>query len=135
MTLCGKCCKLDAPSLYAEQSRRYRQRKQACAALAKHMNGEEAAHFLWNALEAFQDFPFHTEHGELLKYKIDGKTIHFVRQNATIEKEEVEQVFRKVQEIQRANGFVAWDNRLPKTDVNEYLILIFLRIGVCTNTK
>jgi len=123
---------LDVPSLYSEQSKRYRQRKQACAELSEHMDDVNAEYYLWKAVETFQDFPFHTKQGKLLRYTVENEMMYFNRKNESISKEVVERVFRKMREIQNTDGFVMVNSKLQKTDVNEYLVIIFLRLGVCT---
>ena len=58
--------------------------------------------------------------------------MNFNLKNESISKEVVERVFRKTREIQKTDGFVVEISKLEKTDVNEYLLIIFLRLGVCT---
>lgn len=123
---------LDVPSLYSEQSKRYRQRKQACAELSDHMDDVNAEYYLWKAVEAFQDFPFHTEQGKLVKYTVENEMVCFNRRDERISKEGVESVFRKIREMQKNAGFVTLNNGFYKTGVNEYLLIVFLRLGVCT---
>lgn len=44
---------LDNPSLYAEQGRLFRARRNACEALQKHLDAEDVEAYLWDAIEAF----------------------------------------------------------------------------------
>lgn len=65
--------KLEDPTLNAEQSKRYQNRRKAFNLLAENLNSEN----LWNAILAFANYHFKTKDGKRITYKVEGESINF----------------------------------------------------------
>ena len=121
---------LENPTLYAEQGRLYRKRKCACEELAGHLDCAEAEQYLWEAIEAFDGYPFYTAKGLPVKYTVKGGELFFSRKEKSITRATVMEAFHKARELQRAEGFVSGPKKLGTFGAS-YLYAVFLRIGVC----
>ena len=116
---------LNDPPQFAENCRTFRKRKQACEQLAEHLDETECCRFLWDAIRAFEQYPFRLEDDRRRKYSLDCDKICFG--DKTFCKEEIEKAYRRIRQIQRADGCV------KKADCQccDELYAIFLRIGAC----
>lgn len=121
---------LENPTLYAEQGRLYRKRKTACEGLAEHLDCEEAEQYLWDAIEAFAEYPFCTTKGLPVKYTVKGGELFFNRKEKSITRATVMKAFHKARELQMSEGFVSGPKKLGTFGAS-YLYPVFLRIGVC----
>ena len=63
--------KLKEPTLYAEQTRLFRRRKKACEALEEHMLDDDVCQHLWEAIEAFENYPFVDDCEKRFKYSVE----------------------------------------------------------------
>lgn len=121
---------LDNPSLYAEQGRLFRTRKNACEALQKHLDAEDVETYLWDAIEAFARYPFSTEKGLSMRYAVKGREIFFDRKEKSVTRATVMKAFFRARQLQHEKGFVNEPKELGTFGAS-YLYPVFLRIGVC----
>lgn len=122
--------KLDEPSVYAEQGRTFRTRKNAYEALQEHMDAEDAEGYLWQTIEAFANYPFSTEKGLSMKYTVKGREIFFDRKEKSVTKASVVKAFHRARQLQNEKGGVNGPKELGTFGAS-YLYPVFLRIGVC----
>lgn len=110
-------------SLDAERSRRYRQRKLAVIRLREAPSNLE---LLWDAIEAFTDYPFRTEYkGLKFKYQVKGNEIFIDRKKKSVTRSTVVlayQKMREAEEIRKAKDLGTFGA--------SYLYPIFIRLGV-----
>lgn len=121
------------PTLSAEQNRLFRKRKASCAKLQAHLEDEEAEEYLWETIEAFENYLFLTARGLPLRYMIKGGEIFFTRKEKSVTRATVMQAFRRAREIQKQEGFVSGPKQLGTFGAS-YLYAVFLRFGVCKKT-
>lgn len=121
---------LTDPTLSAEQSRLFRKRKATCAKLQVHLDDEEAEEYLWETIEAFENYLFQTAKELPLRYTIKGGEILFTKKEKSVTRATVMQAFHKAREIQKQEGFVSGPKKLGTFGAS-YLYAVFLRIGVC----
>ena len=119
---------LQEPTLYAEQTRLFRRRKKVCESLAEHMGFNDAEEYLWDAILAFESYPFRDENGIRFRYAVSCETILF--SGKTIERTEILKVFHIIQKIKNAKG------KVSKAEFEKYcdkpeLYVVFTRLGVC----
>lgn len=124
------------PTLCAEQCRLFVKRKRLCADMKKHINAADSEQYLWETIEAFENYLFQTAEGHPLRYKLEGKNLFFSKQDKTISQEAVLEAFHRVKDIQVKGGFVSRPEEfgeIADCDLSaaSYLYSIFLRIGVC----
>ena len=119
--------KLEDPPLYAENCRSFRKRKQVCEQLSEHLDEDGCCRFLWNAIQAFEHYPFRKLDGSRIQYSINCDQLCFG--HTTRCREEVEAAFHKIRDLQRKDGCVKWEN----CPCCEELYTIFLRIGACNS--
>ena len=117
---------LKDPTLYAERCRRFRSRKKAQKALEEHLDAVDCCGYLWNAILAFQDFPFQCGKRRI-KYKVQGDWI--LGNCFKLSRQEVEAAFQRTLETQRSQGCVT--KECLGCDKAEELLTVFLRIGAC----
>lgn len=118
-------------SLNAERRRSYRVRRVVCEKLLQEMDSPDAEMYLWNAIEAFEGYPFTTEKGMSFKYSVRGGEIFFSRKEKSITRATVMKAFSQARQIQKAEGCVSGPKKLGTFGAS-YLYPVFLRIGVCT---
>ena len=119
---------LQEPTLYAEQTRLFRRRKKACESLAEHMGFDGAEEYLWDAILAFENYPFRDENGIRFRYTISNEMILF--DGKTIGRGEMVKVFLLVQKIRIEKKNVSKAEFEKYCDEPE-LYVIFTRLGVC----
>ncbi len=123
--------KLADPTLNAEQCQQFQWRKKSVELLAEHMDEEVGDRYLWEAIRAFEDYNFHMENNDRIKYSIDREKICF--ETVTIRREEISEAFRKARKIQCVEGCVRNAGQLRCRGAEE-LYSVFLRIGVCNKS-
>lgn len=116
---------LEDPPLFAENCRMFRKRKQACERLTEHMDETDCCRFLWEAVEAFEQYPFQMGDGGRIKYSIDCDRICFG--DKTFCRAEIEDAYYRIRKIQRDEGSVGRKN----CQCCDELYTVFLRIGAC----
>lgn len=121
---------LNDPTLYAEQGRRFRTRKRACANLKKHIDAPDAEEYLWKTIIAFENYLFQTASGLPMRYTLKGGELFFTRKEKSVTKSTVIEAFHRAREIQAREGFVNGPRKLGTFGAS-YLYPVFLRIGVC----
>lgn len=126
--------KLEKPTLYAEQRRLYRKRETVCCELQKHLDTENAEKLLWDAIEAFEGYPFTTDSGLPFKYTVKGGEVFFNRKTKSITRASVIKAYHRARQIQIDEGFVGGP-KLLGTFGASYLYSVFLRVGVCTRNR
>lgn len=115
---------LEYPTLYSEQCRLYRKRKNACAAYQEHVGGLDEEAYLWSALETFQDYPFRLN-DSIFKYQISDEQFCFNNKDQ-LTRDEIMLAYQRI----RSGSILE-----PTTLIDERLYLIFLRIGACQHNK
>ncbi len=116
---------LEDPPLYAENCRVFRRRKQACEQLSDHQDETACCRFLWEAIQAFEQYPFRTEDGRTIKYRLDCERLCFG--NGTYCRKEIEEAYYRIREVQLRDGCVSPSN----CQCCNELYTVFLRIGAC----
>ena len=113
------------PPPYAENCRLFRKRKRACEILTDHLDDEGCCRYLWDAVEAFEKYPFRTQHNQKVRYVLErGKLCIGDRQYC---RKEIEDAYYRIRKVQRAQGQVTKEN----CECCVELYTIFLRIGAC----
>ena len=120
--------KLKEPTLYAEQTRLFRRRKRACEALDEHMLDCDVCQHLWEAIQAFENYPFIDEGKKRFKYRIDCDQI--ICNGVRLTRKEIEEAFKKVRKLQIEKGGICEEDALRCCLAKE-LLVVFLRIGAC----
>lgn len=120
--------KMDELSVNAEQCRQFQQRRKACEQLMEHLDEDCCNRYLWEAIRAFEDYPFRTGDDCKQRYSIDCEKICFG--DLSLCRDEIEKAYRKARQIQNATGCVCDAARLSCKGAKE-LYAIFLRIGAC----
>lgn len=124
--------KLKEPTLYAEQTRLFRRRKNACEKLAEKLlcknNVVECGDCLWESILAFENYPFVKNCGERFQYLINDDCI--ICNGLRITRKQIEEAFYKVRKAISNNSMLSLAEILNCIG-SEELIAIFLRIGVC----
>ena len=120
--------KLKEPTLYAEQTRLFRRRKRACEALDEHMLDCDVCQHLWEAIQAFENYPFRDDCKKRFRYRIDCNEI--VCDKVRLTRKEIEEAFKKVRKLQIEKGGICEEDALRCCLAKE-LLVVFLRIGAC----
>lgn len=153
---------LPDPTLYSEQSVRYRFRKRAVEELLKHMDLPDAAEYLWRAVIAFENYPFTTsgrgkDHTGATKFKytvsrtagaggrhykgesVEGygnelwiTTADGVAKEKSISRSTVDLAYRNGRDELARCGCVSGPKKLKIPGAGSYLYAILLRFGVIT---
>ena len=87
--------KMKESSVGADREKLYRERKKAVAEMAE----EPSADNLWNAIVAFQGYPFKTSKGLSFTYKVKGGELFFTRKEKSITRSTVDIAFQKALEL------------------------------------
>jgi predicted transcriptional regulator len=139
--------KLAEPTIYSEQSTRYRNRKSAIARLRESIGTEDELDCLWNAVIAFENYPFHTigRNGEeriKFSYCVCRNKAGHMRNEIKISTKEktvaratVEYGYKKAIEVQQKEGYVGGSKRISTPGASSYLYPIFIRLGIITTQK
>ena len=120
--------KLKEPTLYAKQTRLFRRRKKACEALEEHMLDDDVCQHLWEAIEAFENYPFVDDGGKRFKYSVEFDQI--ICNGVRLTRKEIEDAFKKVRQLQVEQGGVCEEDAL-RCCLTKELLVVFLRIGAC----
>lgn len=123
--------KLQDPTLYAEQTRLFRRRKRSCERLEEHLCSCDAAEYLWDAIIAFENYPFVEDCGKRFKYTVSHDQI--CCNGTVLYRSEIEKAFRNVRRAQEENGCVSSVESLECCAASE-LFTVFLRIGACAKS-
>lgn len=116
---------LEDPPQFAEKCRTFRKRKQACEQLTDHQDSMNCCQLLWEAILAFEQYPFRTEDGRRMKYSIDCEQICL--NDRTYCRREIEDAYHRIREILRTEGCIS----RTSCQCCEELYTVFLRIGAC----
>ena len=120
--------KLKEPTLYAEQTRLFRRRKKACESLEEHMLDDDVCQHLWEAIEAFENYPFVDDCEKRFKYSVEFDQI--ICNGVRLTRKEIEDAFKKVRQLQIEQGGVCEEDAL-RCCLTKELLVVFLRIGAC----
>lgn len=126
---------LDEKTLLAERLQKYRQRKSAAAKMEKairSMDDGDLESLLWDAIVAFEGYPFKTAKGLRFTYEIKGYEIFFTRREKSVTKASVKVALDAAIELQRSGLKITGPKKLRCFGAS-YLYPIFLRIGVVQN--
>ena len=118
-------------TLNAERRRVYRKRQIVWEKLQQEMDSTDAGKYLWDAIEAFANYPFMTEKGLPMRYTVEGGEIFFSRKEKSVTRATVMKAFSQARQIQKAEGCVSGPKKLGTFGAS-YLYPVFLRIGVCS---
>lgn len=135
--------KLPEPTLYSEQSTRYRKRRDAVRKLRESLDTAGEFDRLWEAITEFEEYPFRTvgrsgKKGISFQYKISrlksgklGNELIISTKEKTVTKATVELAHRKAKEVQEAEGFVSGPKKIGGFG-SSYLYPVFVKLGVIT---
>lgn len=115
-------------SVNAEQCRHFQQRKKACEKFRQHLNDEEHLEYLWEAILAFENYPFKTEDGRKFRYRMEHEII--IWGCGKISRKDIENTYCLIRQLQDKNGYVT-ENECLENGGSPELYAIFLRIGAC----
>lgn len=127
--------KMEERTLLAEHLLKYRARKSEVEKIVKAMESEAKEgleELLWNALIAFEDYPFRTAKGLRFHYSIKGNEIYFSRKEKSVTRATANIALEKTVELQR-KGVVITGPKMLRCFGASYLYPIFIRIGVIQN--
>ena len=123
--------KLNDPTLNAEQCQQFQRRKKACYQLREHLDEECCSGYLWEAIQAFEDYHFLDERKRPVRYSVDCETVCFG--NLRITRKEIMEAFQRARKIQHSDGCVCDASRLCCQGASE-LYTVFLRLGACSKS-
>lgn len=127
--------KMEERTLLAEHLLKYRVRKSEVEKIVKAMEleaKEGLEELLWNALIAFEDYPFRTAKGLRFHYSIKGNEIYFSRKEKSVTRATANIALEKTVELQR-QGVVITGPKMLRCFGASYLYPVFIRIGVIQN--
>lgn len=114
---------LEDPPLYSEICKQFRKRKRACEQLIDHLDESDSQKYLWEAIQAFENYSFQMESGKRFKYTIENECLYLEGQ--TFPRNEIETVFYKIRELKRTGSVIDKKN----SQCCDMIYTIFLRIG------
>lgn len=85
---------LPEPTLYAEQTRRYRERCRAVKALHNRYGYPDEMEYLWKAVSAFEGYPFAMKGRWIFRYVVKENSI--LTQTEKIDRKKIEESYRKL---------------------------------------
>lgn len=118
--------KMKESSVGADREKLYRERKKACELLRKEPGIPGACGNLWNAVVAFQGYPFKTSKGLKFSYTVKGGELFFSRREKSITRATVELAYQRAVEM---GGIVEGPKKLSVFGAS-YLYPVFVRLGV-----
>lgn len=124
--------KMDERTVLAERLQRYRMRKSAAERMMAAMAEEPLQNLielLWDALIAFEGYPFHTAKGLRYYYSIKGNEIFFTRKEKSVTRSTVDMALEHAVEIQKSGTVITGPKKLRCFGAS-YLYPVFIRIGV-----
>ena len=124
---------LDEASVTADRHRLFRKRNKACEKLLENAESGEVEKYLWEAILAFENYPFKTAEGLLINYKVKGEEMFFNRKEKSITRATVELAFDKARKVQMEEGCVSGPKKIGTLGAS-YLYPVFLRLGICKQT-
>lgn len=108
-----------------ENSRVFRKRVKACEKLKIHEDDVDGCKYLWETIQAFEQYPFQIREKQRIKYTIDCDQLCVNKK--TYCRQELEEAFHRIRDTIRTNGYVTKET----CGCCEELYTIFLRIGAC----
>jgi len=125
--------KLSEVSVLAERLQLYRNRKKIVEKikgdLEEGMDIEEIKEILWEAVELFEGYAFHTSKGLRYNYKVKGNEIFFSRKEKSVTKATVDLALEEVLRLQERGVAITGPKKLGCFGAN-YLYPVFERLGV-----
>lgn len=137
---------LEKPSLYAEQSARYRCRRDAVKQI-KTLQGHPEFEIVWSAVLAFEGFIFQTvgrngHDGIRFTYAVTrtksgstGSELLISTKKKTVSKATVKLAYQNALRIMEEDGCVSGPKRLGVPGAGSYLYAVLLRIGVISRDQ
>ena len=136
----GIAWNLDQATPNAERLRVFRRRKNAVEKLMIYKDSMEAGTYLWNAIKAFEGYPFSTAKGLRFSYVVKGgkngvptSEIIIDRKEKTITKSTILMAFHKAVELQKQQGYISGPKQIGGFGAS-YLYPMFLRFGMIRRT-
>ena len=135
--------KLPEPTLYSEQSTRYRKRRDAIKMLHEAFGAANEFERLWEAIIEFEEYPFKTfgrnGKGEIrFQYRVSrlrngelGNELIISTKEKTVTKATVEVAYKKAKEVQKTEGCVSGPKKIGGFG-SSYLYPVFIKLGVIT---
>ncbi len=123
---------LEESTLVAERLRKFRSRKSAVRQLALALDDGNLPHIdekLWNALVAFEGYPFKTAKGLRYYYTMKGNEIFFSRKEKSVTRASVSIALEKAMELQKTGTRITGPKMLRCFGAS-YLYPVFQRLGV-----
>ena len=128
--------KMSEVSVLAERLRLYRSRKKTVEKLEKALEDdtdiEEIKELLWEVMELFTGYVFHTSKGLRYNYKIKGNEIFFSRKEKSVTRATVDLALEEVLRLQGAGVPITGPKKLGCFG-SSYIYPVFVRIGVIHN--
>lgn len=125
--------KMEERTLLAERLQKYRIRKSAAEKIAGAIkNNEEEStlkKLLWEALIAFEGYPFRTAKGLRFHYSVKGNELLFSRKEKEVTRATVNIALENTMRLQKEGTAIA-DPKMLRCFGASYLYPIFIRIGV-----
>ena len=151
-------------SAEAERIKLFRSRQRACEELKAHLNLPDVSIYLWQAVVAFQHYPFTTlgrgkDHTGATKFSyevsaegkaggrhydgpsVDGYgnemwvTVAGEKREKSISRSTVDLALKSALQVQEAEGYVSGPRRLSTPGAHSYLYALFLRFGVISGPE
>ena len=116
---------LDNPSLNAESCKKYRRRNEARERLSSQVDSEDILDILWEAFDAFEQYPFRMKNGRRIRYSIIGRRLCI--DGVVYPWLDIVEAYLEIRKIRRKGGVVKRED----CSCCEELYTIFLRIGAC----
>lgn len=125
--------KLSEVSVLAERLQLYRSRKKAVEKLKevieRNADNEEIKEKLWEAMEIFEGYVFHTSEGLRYHYQMKGNEIFFSRKEKSVTKATVDLALDEAINLQEAGVAITGPKKLGCFGAS-YLYPVFVRLGV-----
>ena len=125
--------KLSEVSVLAERLQLYRSRKKIVEklkeALEEGTDIEEIKEVLWEAVEVFAGYAFHTSKGLRYNYKVKGSEIFFSRKEKSVTRATVDLALEEVLRLQEFGVPITGPKNLGCFGAS-YLYPVFVRVGV-----
>lgn len=153
---------LENPTLFSEQTKRYRERKAAILSLLEHEALPDELEYLWKCIIAFRDYPFQTSGrgkdktgSTKFKYSVskspgnsgrryDGHSVDGYgnelwiivdgeKRDKSISRSTVDLAYKNGRELMKTEGAVGGPKALGVPGAGSYLYPILMRLGVISN--
>ena len=138
--------KLPKPTLYSEQSTRYRKRRDAVGKLHAAFGTADEFNRLWEAITEFEEYPFRTvgrseKKGICFQYRVSrlksgelGNELIISTKEKTVTKATVKLAYKNAKKVQETEGYVSGPKKIGGFG-SSYLYPVFVKLGVITEKE